>query len=162
MGDGETWGTLPIIIAIIGLVLLQYFFSRRRRSQTVPRDISRNLLSEVMLNQALAGAFSSHWRVKKFETVSWRLNKAKMGFLDQSLQTALSEAFAMIEDFNRQITAAKKYKLDSYLVNINTDKLKKSLTRCQEGLEQWVRTGGERKEPSSKSSSVFDSWLRRG
>ncbi len=55
MGDGETWGTLPIIIAIIGLVLLQYFFSRRRRSQTVPRDVSRNLLSEVMLNQALAG-----------------------------------------------------------------------------------------------------------
>ena len=112
MGIGETWGTIPLIIGIIGLVLLQYFFSRRRRSQTVPRDISRNLLSEVMLNLALTRAFDPHWRVKKFETVSWRLNKAKMGFLDQSLQTALSEAFAMVEEFNRQIATVKGYQLD--------------------------------------------------
>ncbi len=162
MGIGETWGTVPLIIAILGLVLLQYFFSRRRRSQTVPRDIARNFLSEVMLNLALAEAFDPHWRVKKFETVSWQLNKAKLGFLDQPLQTALSEAFAMIEDFNRQITAAKRYKLDSYLVSINIDKLKKPLTRCQEGLEQWLQTGGDMKEPPSKSPSVFDSWLGRG
>ena len=56
MGIGETWGTIPLIIAILGLVLLQYFFSRRRRSQTVPRDIVRNVLSEVMLNLAYSFA----------------------------------------------------------------------------------------------------------
>ncbi len=159
MDLGDLEGNLPLIIAIIGLILLQFFFSRRRRAKTGPQDIARSLLAEVTLNLALAEIFYAHWRVKRFEIVSWQINKTKIDFLDQPLQTVLSDAFMMAEDLNRQIAAAKKHKLDSYLAGSNTERLKESLSKGQQGLEKWLLPKTGKDEPATKYPGVFDGLL---
>jgi len=42
------------------------------------------------------------------------LNKDKINFLGESAKEMLREIFAMVEDYNKQIKAAKKAKSDSY------------------------------------------------
>ena len=119
MDFGDIGENIPIIVMIVGLILLQFFLRRRRKPEITHQEIARNLLSEVRLDQALAEIFPLRQKPKKFETVSWQINRTKLDFLDESLQVALSDAFTTIEDFNRQIEAAKKHKSASYMVNVD-------------------------------------------
>ena len=162
MDFGDIAGNVPIIVMIIGLILLQFFLRRRRKPETTHQEIAQSLLAEVTLNLSLVGVFRFHWRVKKFETVSWQRNKTKLDFLDQSLQVVLSDTFIVVEDFNRQVDAARKYKSASYLASINLDKLKESLTKSQQGLEQWLLSAVGIKESPPKYPGMFDEWLGKG
>ena len=157
MDFGDIGANLPFIIGIVALIFLQFILARRRKPGTTNQEIVQSLLSDVRLNLALVETVGLRQKPRKFAASSWRINKTKLDFLDQPLQVALSDAFMMIEDFNRQIEAAKKYKSTSYMASMNVDKLKKPLAKSQEGIEKWLleNTGG--KEPSSKYHGMFDS-----
>ncbi len=159
MDFGAIGGNVPLIVAIIGLILLQFFLRRGRKPEIRHQEIVQSLLTEVRLNQALAGTFHLRQKPKKFEVVSWHMNKTKLDFLAQSLQGALSDAFGMAEDFNHQLEAVKKYKSASYLVNVNVDKLKDPLAKSRQGLEQWLLSKTGRKELAPGYPGIFDDWF---
>jgi hypothetical protein len=162
MDFGDIGENIPIIAIIIGLILLQFFLRRRRAPATTQQGIVQNLLAEVRLDLKLTEVFNFSQQARKFMTTSWQLHKSKLDFLDQSLQSTLSDAFTMAEDFNQQIAAAKKYKSTSYLASIDVDKLKDKLTKSREGLEEWLLSKVETKEPSPKYPGIFDDWTGKG
>lgn len=137
MDFGTIGENAPLIGVVIVLILLQIFL-RKPKPERVEREVVQNLLSEVRLNWALAETIHLRQKPKKLEVVSWQRNKNKLDFLKQSLQSALSDAFSMVEDFNQRVEAAKKYKSSSYLAGINIDKLKEPLAKSKEGLEEWL------------------------
>lgn len=146
---------LPIIAAVIVVLLLQLFFWRPKPDKT-QQDIAQNLLTEVKLNQGLAGIFGLRQKPKKFEVTSWQRNKNRLAFLNESLQTALSDAFDMVEDLNRQIDMAKKHRSTSYMGDLNVDKLKEPLAKSKQGLEEWFLIKIGKKEPPIKYPGIFD------
>ncbi len=162
MDFGNISENLPIIVLVIGFILLQFFLRQRRKPEIAQQEIVQNLLSEVRLDRALVEIFSLRQKPKRFETVRWQMSKTKLDFLDQALQVALTGAFTMAEDFNRQIDAAQKYKSASYLVGIDVAKLKEPLTKSQQGLEEWLMAKTGTKEPFSKYPGIFDGWFGRG
>jgi hypothetical protein len=136
-GDfGDIGKTLIILIPLILLILFNIFFRRRKGERTQP-EIAISLLSEVALNQQIAEAFLQKAQVKKFRTDSWQRNREKLDFLDQKLQDELAKTFNMAEEFNRAADDARKFKSSSYLLGVPVDKLKESLARSRQGLEQW-------------------------
>lgn len=157
MDFGDISKNIPIIVMIVGLILLQFFLKRRRKPEVTQQEIAQRLLSEVRLNQAVVELFSVRQKPKKFETVSWQMSKSKLDFLDESVQGALSKVFMMVEDANRQIDAAKKYKSASYVVSIDTSRIRDSLTESKEGLEEWLQSVTGTKEPPPKYPSIIDS-----
>lgn len=161
MDFGDIGGNVPIILMIIGLILLQFFFMRRRKPERTRQAIVQSLLSEVRLNQALVESAHLRQKPQKFAMAGWHINKSKLDFLQQSLQGTLSDAFGMAEDFNRQIAAAKKYKSASYMVNVNMDKLKEPLAKSRQGLEQWLQLNTGTKEPPLEYPGMFDGLFGR-
>jgi len=146
---------LPIIAAVIVVLLLQFLFWRPKPDRT-QQEIAQNLLTEVKLNQGLVGIFGFRQKPKKFEVTSWQRNKNRLAFLNESLQSALSDAFDMVEDFNRQIDMAKKHRSTSYMANLNVDKLKEPLAKSKQGLEEWFLIKIGKKEPPMKYPGIFD------
>jgi len=150
-----------IFIAVLGLVLLQ-FFLRRRKPETLHGEIAQNLLMEVKLNQALAETYNLRQKPRRFEVTNWRRYKTKLDFFTQTLQGALSETFTMIEDFNQQIETAKKYKSATYTASVDVGKLTEPLAKSKEGLEEWLVANVGQKEPPTKYPGIFDSLFGRG
>ena len=161
MDAGELWTRLPFVIAIIVLVLLQFVFRRRRggRKERTPPEVVQSLLNEVKLNLTLIETSLSRQQVKRFKTDSWKRNKTKLDFLDQSLQTTLFNAFGIAEDFNQQIDAAKRHKSTIYPSDINVDRLGKPLTKSKEGLEEWLQENIGSKELPPRYPGVFDDFF---
>ena len=156
MDPSQIQENLPIILAIIGLIILQ-FFLRRRKPEVTRQEIARNLLIEVKLDQALAASHHLRSKPKKFEAVVWQRNKNKLDFLPQPLQTALSDAFLLVTDFNQQIDTAKKQKSGLYMLNINMDKIQNSLEKSKQGLEEWLQKNTGTKEPPPQYPGIIDS-----
>jgi len=155
MDFGAILNNLPIILAVLVLLLLQFFFWRPKPERT-QQEIAHSLLSEVKLNQGVAAIFNLRDKPKKFEVTSWLRNKNRLDFLGESLQSTLFEAYAMVEDFNRQIDVAKKQRSTSYMASFNVDKLKGPLAKSKEGLEEWFLINTGRKEPPLKYPGIFD------
>ena len=154
-GDlGDLGRNITVLIPLILLILFQVFL-KKRKGEGTPLEIVGSLFSEIVQNQTVMEAFLIQWQAKKFKTGSWQRNKNKLDFLDQSVQTALSDAFSLAEDFNRQIDNAKKYKSSSYLANVNVEKLREPLTRSKQGLEAWLQSNSDKEEllPTRRSSS---------
>jgi hypothetical protein len=146
---------LPVILIVAGLILLQ-FFLRRRRPEVGQQDMVQGLASEVRLNQAIAEVFHQQKKPRRFETVGWQRHKGKIDFLERSLQSSLSRAYEMIEDFNLQIASARKYKSMDYLAGVGVEKVKDPLAQSREGLEQWLlaRTGS--RQPPPRYPGLFE------
>lgn len=161
MDFGDISENIPIIALIIGLILLQFFLRRRRSPVTTQTQIVQNLLSEVRLNLRLAEILVSGEQIKRLLTTSWKINRNKIEFLEQSLQVNLTDAFTIAEDFNQQVAASKKYKSLSYIASIDAEKLKDKLTKSKEGLEEWLFSKTGTKEPIQKSPGIFDDLLGR-
>ena len=156
MDFGDIGANIPTILTVVGLILLQFFLRRRRKPEVTHREIAQGLLTEVRLDQALVESFHLRRKPKKFEAVSWQLNKTKLDFLDQPLQVALSDAFTTIEDFNRQIDAAKKHKSASYMINVDVGKIKGPLSKSKQGLEEWLQSTTGTNEPPPKYPGMLD------
>lgn len=144
-------------LVMIALALLIFFVRRGGRSRALPYDAVRALLSEVKLNQGLVEVYSVNGRVKRFETVSWQLNKDRLDFLNKSLQAVLVEAFGIAEDYNQQIKAARKHKSGGYVPAINVNKLRESLAKSKEGLEMWLMSKVGTKDTTPKYPGIMDS-----
>ena len=137
MDDFVDFGNILIImIPLILIILFNVFFKKRKAEKTEP-EIAMGLLSEVATNQHIADGFLGKTRVRKFRTDSWQRNKERLDFLDQTLRDELAKAFGMAEEFNRAVDATRKFKSSSYLEGIPVDKLKDSLARSRQGLEEW-------------------------
>ncbi|MFC1941051.1 hypothetical protein ACFLWL_01385 [Chloroflexota bacterium] len=154
MDFGELGENFPIIAMVIGLVLLQIFFIRRRKPAVTEQEIIQSLLSGIRLNQALVENYHLLKKPEKFEVVSWQRSKNKLDFLSQSLQGVLSDTFTTIEDFNQQIEAAKKYKSASYMVNVDVGRVKGPLAKSRQGLEEWLTVNIGTKPPTKSPGSV--------
>jgi len=136
---GDFGNILIILIPLILIILFNVFFKKRKAEKTQP-EIAMSLLSEVATNQQIAEGFLGKTRVRKFRTDSWQRNKEKLDFLDQTLRDELAKTFGMAEEFNRAVDATRKFKSSSYLEGISADRLKESLVRSRQGLEEWFET----------------------
>ena len=105
-----------------------------------------SLLSEIEYNQNLMEAFLFKWQAKKFKTGTWKSNRGKMDYIDQSLHNTLAGAYEIAEQFNSEIDAAKKHKSSSYLAGIQVDRLKEPLARSKQGLKEWLELDKRQKE----------------
>ena len=150
---------IPLIFTVIGLIFLQFFLRRGRKPAVRNQEVAEDLLLEVKINQALVETFPLRQKPKRFRATSWQMNKNKLDFLRQSLQIALSDAFTMIEDYNQQMEALKKYKSASDVVQINVGKLEEPLAKSKEGLEEWLMITTGKREPSPKYPGIFDDWF---
>ena len=138
-GDiGDIGRNLVILIPIILLVLFNVF-RRKRRGEKTETEITFSLLSEIALNQQLTEDALQRGQPKKLRADSWQRNRGKLRFLDQKLQEDLAKTFSMVEEYNRAIDAARKYKSASYLEGISVDRLKESLAHCRPALEEWLQ-----------------------
>ena len=148
-GEGSTF---YYIIPIVVLIVLSFVLRRRRGGGTeqTPVDIAGSLLFDVRENQKVVGAVGTQMRPKKLKNDSWRRNEAKLDFLDTSLRNTLSETFNLAEDYNMQVDAAKRFKSTSYISVINVDRLKRSLSSSNQGLEEWLRANMEQGGPTQQ------------
>ena len=135
-GEGSQWA---ILIPIIILIVLTFVMRRRRPAEKTDPEIVGSLFLDVNENLRLMERFSVRGRPKKFRTDSWKRNSEKVGFLPQSLQETLSQAFSLAEDFNQSIDAAKKQRSSIYLTGVDVHKLEAPLTKSKEELEEWIR-----------------------
>ena len=133
---GDFGNILVILIPVILIVLFNVFFKKRNAEKTQP-EIAMGLLSDVAANQHIAEAFLKKAQIRKFRIESWQRNKEKLDFLDQRLRDELAKTFGMAEEFNRAVDATRKFKSSSYLEGISVDKLKESLARSRQELEEW-------------------------
>ena len=154
MDFGEIGTNILVILAIVALLVLNIFL-RRRRGERTPLERAFSLLSEINSNQKLVEDFQFHLKVKKFKTGSWKRNKDKVDFLDQSLQTSLADAFGMAGEFNQAIEAANKYKSTTYLSSINAEKLREPLAKSKQGLEEWLRANMTTQPLSGRRGCLF-------
>jgi len=144
---------LPIIAIVLFMVV--NIFLKRRTAEKTEMGKAISLLTEINQNLKIIEVFAYDLRARKFKIGSWNRNKAKLDFLDERLHTALVNTFNMTEEFNREIDAAKKYKSSSYLANIEVDKLRESLTRSKQGLEEWFAANKDKKGLMPKRRSLF-------
>jgi hypothetical protein len=151
---------VPILI-VLGLILLQVVLGRKRRGEKTKQGIIQSLLLELRVNQALVDTYYQREKPKTFEVTSWQMYKNKLDFISQSLQVALSDAYMIMEDYNQQIKAAKKFKSTSYIVGIDLKKLEEPMNKSREGLEQWLLSATGTKEPRQEFRSMFDDLLGR-
>ena len=146
--------TLLPIIAIVLFMVVNIFLKRRTADKTEMGKVI-SLQAEINQNLKIIETFAYDLRVRKFKTDSWNRNKAKLDFLDERLHTTLVNTFSMAEECNRQIDTAKKYKSSSYLAGIEVDKLRESLTRSKQGLEEWFAANKDKRELMPKKRSLF-------
>jgi len=140
---------VPLIILFVVNVLFRKQQEQKRRLEVV-----RSLLSEISYNQKRMEAFSFQWQTKKFKTGNWKRNKDKMDYIDQSLHATLADTYEIVEEFNREIEAAKKHKSLSYLAGIQVNRLEKPLAKSKQGLEEWLQLNKERKKPFKEGGDL--------
>lgn len=128
---------LSYLIPVIMFILFNVLF-RKQRAQQRRLAVVKRLLSEIDYNHRLVEAFSLRSQMKKFKTATWKRNKDKMDYIDQSLYLTLADAYEIADGFNRELDAAKKHNSSSYLVGINADRLIKPLAKSRRGLEEWI------------------------
>jgi hypothetical protein len=150
----DTAKNLLVILVIVVLLVLNVFL-RRRRGERTPFEVALSLLSEINRNQKLADEFEFQMKVKKFRTGSWKRNKNKLDFLDQSLHTTIDEAFDTAEGFNQNIDDAKKHRSTIYLSGINVANLKEPLTKSKQGLEEWLRANMDKQQSAGRRGCLF-------
>lgn len=142
---GEIGQVLSYLVPVVAFIVFNIFF-RKHQEQKRQQQVVRSLLSEIDYNRQLMETFLFKWQSKKFKTGTWKSNKDKMNYIDQSLHNTLVGAYAIAEEFNGEIEAAKKHKSSSYLAGIQVDRLKEPLAKSKQGLEEWLELNKRAKE----------------
>lgn len=137
-------------VAIISLAIIMILVSlvRRRGGAAKYPEIVQALLYDVRFNLGLSMHFLELKKPRRFENMNWLMNKDRIGFLGEQLQLMLKEAFGLVEEYNKQIKAAKKDKSDSYKT-IDLTSFKELLGKCRQELEDWMiqKTGSKDLQP---------------
>jgi len=158
--DWDTIGeNLPLILGVVFFILIQFYLRRNRPERTAP-EIVQSLLNDIKANLQIIEASSLQQKLKKLKTDSWNRNNKRLKFLDESLQATISDTFGMVDELNRQISAANKQKSVAYLYDINFSTLEKPLNKSKEELEEWLQENTGKKEVT-KYPGLFDDFLWR-
>lgn len=145
---GEIGKVLSYLIPVMMFILFNVLF-RKQKEQQRQLTVVKSLLSEINYNQKLMESLSLRSQTKRFKTATWKRNKNKMDYIDQSLYSTLANAYETADGFNREIDAAKKYKSTSYLVGINANTIREPLAKSKQGLEEWIELNKGKKKISS-------------
>lgn len=138
-------GILTYLVPVLIFILINVFF-RKHQEQKRRQQVVRSLLSEIDYNRELMETFLFKWQAKKFKTGTWKSNKDKVDYIDQSLHNTLAGAYEIAEEFNSEIETAKKHKSSSYLAGIQVDRLKEPLAKSKQGLKEWLELNKRAKE----------------
>lgn len=153
---------LPVILTIVGVIALQFFMRRGRGGGIAPnRNIIQGFMSDIRINLRLVEILENGEQIKRFSVTAWKLYKDKIDFLNQPVQTALTEAYEIAEDYNQQVAANKRFKTAHYIANINTGKMKERLQKGLAGLEDWLLQTTGSTDPAGKSG-FFDGIIGSG
>ena len=133
--------TMAIILILVSLV-------RRRGGVAKYPEVVQALLYDIRFNQGLSAHLFELKKPRRFENTNWMMNRDKIGFLGEQLKLMLKETFALVEEYNKQIKAAKKDKSDSYKA-IDLTRFKELLDKCRQELEDWMvqKTGSKELPP---------------
>lgn len=161
MDLSNLWGILPLVGIVIAVILVQSFFIKKNKPES-QRTIVLNLLLDVKVNQVLVDMVKDGQKPKSFSSNNWQLSRNRLDFLSKSLQTYLSAAFDIVDDFNQQIRLTKKSKTQQY-VNFDTTQLSEPLSKSRQGLENWlIANGGLEEGPPIRYPSMFDTLFGSG
>jgi uncharacterized repeat protein (TIGR04076 family) len=150
---GEIGRILSYMIPVIIFLLVNVFF-KKQQEQKRRLTVVRSLLSDIDYNQNLIEASSYQRKMNKFKTKTWKSNKGKMNYIAPDLYSNLSDAFGIAEELNREIDAAKKHRLASYMATLQTDRLRKPLDRCKQELEAWLMVNKDKKKADWRALPV--------
>ena len=144
------WGDIGKIFGYLSPVVLFLIFNvlfRKQQEQKRRVAVVKNLLAEIDHNQKFAESFSVRSQIKKFKVAIWEKNKDKIDYIeDRGLHSTLVGAYEIINEFNREIDTAKKYKSTSYLVSIRPDRLREPFAKSRQGLQEWLELNEGRKK----------------
>ncbi len=142
---GEIGKVFSYLVPVIMFVLFNVLFKKQREQQ---RRVSmvKSLLSETKYNSKLVDSFSFRLQMKNFKTTTWKRNKDKIDYIDQSLYSTLTDTYEIADGFNREIDAAKKHKSTSYIAGIDTSRLIEPLAKSKQGLEEWLELNKGKKK----------------
>ena len=141
----EIGKVLSYLIPLIIFILFNVVFRKHREKQR-QLGVVKSLLSEIEYNSNLVDSFSMQSQMKNFKTATWKRNREKMDYIDQSLYSTLADAYEIADGFNREIDAAKKHKSASYIVGIDVSRLTKPLAKSKRGLEEWLELNKSKKK----------------
>ena len=150
----ETGTTIIMVVLMVGLLVANVYFGKRKAEKT-PLGKVVSVLSDIRYNQKVIQTFSFHWRTKRLKVGGWRRNSAKIGFLPEELLISLDKVFDMVDDFNQRIDAARKSKSDSYMAGIDVDKLKEPFNKVADRLGEWVQANMSNPEYAPKRRGLF-------
>ena len=142
---GEIGKVLSYLIPVIVFALYNVLF-RKQREQQRRVSVVKSLLSETDYNSKLAESFSLRSQMKKFKTATWKRNRDKMDYIDQSLHSILASAYEIADELNGDMDAAKKHESTSYVAGIGTSRLIEPLAKSKRGLETWLELNRGKKK----------------
>lgn len=136
--DWTNWQDIGILLLLVAFFVVAVVFNKRRNN-AAPMVVAVNLYRDIEKNQKLINAFSYQAKARTFKVKNWQKNRNRMDFLSEELRSDINAGFTLVEDFNRQIDAARKAGSVSYPVGVQVDKLKEPFTRAREGLVKWIQ-----------------------
>lgn len=160
MDFGDLSEVMPVILVIIGLITIQFFFRRRDKSPSSHQHAVHAILSDIRINLRLVEILMEGEQIKRFSVVGWKTHSNNIEFLTQNLQSALTDAFDIAQDYNDQVATTKQFKTSNYVASIDTVKLKDRLQRCKSALEDWLMNNVGTTDPGGKTG-MFDSLIGR-
>lgn len=145
-----------LLIVSFGVIVILFMLLRPRSNPRKYPEIVQFILYDIKINQALADTFLQRDKLKTFECNNWEINKTKIGFLTETQKELLTETFALVDELNVGIKAAKKGRTDLYknIGQTELSKLKELLDKCQQELEGWMMTNLGQKELPLKYPSL--------
>ena len=144
-----------LFVILIGFFLVLNIYIKKRRTDKTSLGMVVGIFTDVNKNLQKIENFGFHWQVGKFKADSWSRGKDKIDFLPLELRQKLSRVFDMVEDMNRRIEAAKKYKSDSYMAGVDAGKLKEPLTESKQQLQEWLQENMQNPEYAPKRRGLF-------
>jgi hypothetical protein len=157
---GDLSEVMPVILVIIGLIALQFFLRKKGGSSSPHQYVVHSILSDIRVNLRLVQVLMEGEQIKRFAVKGWIMNMNNIEFLSQNLQSALTDAFNIAQDYNEQVSTTKQFQTSNYVASIDTVKLKDRLQRCKSALEDWLMKNVGTTDPGGKTG-IFDSIIGR-
>ena len=160
MDFGDLSEYMPVILVIVGLIVIQLFMRRKDRSPSSHQHIVHAILSDIRIDLRLVQILMDGEQIKRFSINGWKTHRDNIEFLSQNLQSALTEAFDIVQDYNEQVASTTQFKATNYVASIDTIKLKDRLQKCKSALEEWLMNNVGTTDPGGKTG-IFDSIIGR-
>ena len=160
MDFGNLSEVMPVVLVIIGLIAIQFFLRRKNTSPSSHQHVVHSILSDIRINLRLVQVLMDGEQIKRFAINGWNTSRNNIEFLSQNLQSALTDAFNIVQDYNEQVATTKQFRTSNYVASIDTVKLKDQLEKCKSALEDWLMNNVGTTDPGGKTG-MFDMIIGR-